>query len=386
MAERLFKIATEIAEEATKNDRKGNYKQACQQYLQAAEILYKCIHLTRNPQLREVYFERAQKYVNRCKQIKAALASPRQPPSFPPVEGKESKGEGGELAEAIAETIIVEKPSVKWSDVADLEAAKRALREAIILPMLRPDIFKGARRPWKGILLFGPPGCGKTLLAKAVASEVNAHFFNVSAATLVSKWLGESEKLVRELFRAARSKQPAIIFIDEIDSIATTRDREEVGGERRLKTQFMQEVDGVTSSDKDRIVVLGATNVPWELDPAVRRRFEKRIYLGLPEFEARREILRIHTRGVELSGDVDFDELARLTEGFSGADIAILCREALMAPIRELDEAGMLTRSDIKIRPVTRDDFLEALRVVKPSVSPSELTKFKEWAEEFAVD
>ncbi|MBS7247407.1 MAG: AAA family ATPase [Candidatus Jordarchaeales archaeon] len=386
MAERLFKIATEIAEEATKNDRKGNYKQACQQYLQAAEILYKCIQLTRNPQLREVYFERAQKYVNRCKQIKTTLAKPHQPSLSVETREKGEKGDGGELAEAIAETILVEKPSVKWDDVANLEAAKKALREAIILPMLRPDFFRGARKPWKGILLFGPPGCGKTLLAKAVASEVNAHFFNVSAATLVSKWLGESEKLVRELFRTARSKQPAIIFIDEIDSIATTRDREEVGGERRLKTQFMQEIDGVTSSDKDRIVVLGATNVPWELDPAVRRRFEKRIYLGLPEFEARREIFRIHTKGVDLSSDVNFDELAKLTEGFSGADIAILCREALMAPIRELDEAGLLTKSDVKIRPVTRDDFLEALRVVKPSVSPSELTKFKEWAKEFAID
>jgi len=387
MAERLFRIATEIAEEATKNDRRGNYKQAYQQYLQAAEILYKCIQLTKNPQLREVYFERAQKYINRCKQIKAALAKPHV--SSSPVDGREGKGgkeESGELADAIAETILVEKPSVKWDDVANLEAAKRALREAIILPMLRPDIFKGARKPWKGILLFGPPGCGKTLLAKAVASEVNAYFFNVSAATLVSKWLGESEKLVRELFRAARSKQPAIIFIDEVDSIATTRDREEVGGERRLKTQFMQEIDGVTSSDRDRIVVLGATNVPWELDPAVRRRFEKRIYIGLPEFDARREVFRIHTKGVELSNDVNFDELAKLTEGFSGADIAILCREALMAPVRELDETGMLTKSDVKIRPVTRDDFLEALRVVKPSVSPSELTKFKEWAKEFAVD
>lgn len=389
MAERLFKIATEIAEEATKNDRRGNYKQAYQQYLQAAEILYKCIQLTKNPQLKEVYFERAHKYINRCKQIKAALSRPHQVVQHS-AEGKEVSREvksgDSELAEAIAETILVEKPSVKWSDVADLEAAKKALREAIILPMLRPDLFKGARKPWKGILLFGPPGCGKTLLAKAVASEVNAHFFNVSAATLVSKWLGESEKLVRELFRAARSKQPSIIFIDEIDSIATTRDRDEVGGERRLKTQLMQEIDGVTSSDKDRVVVLGATNVPWELDPAIRRRFEKRIYLGLPEFEARREIFKIHTRGVELSDDVDFDELAKLTEGFSGADIAILCREALMAPIRELDEAGMLTRNDIKVRPVTREDFLKALKTVKPSVSPSEITRFKEWAKEFAVD
>ncbi len=388
MVEKLFRIATEIAVEATKNDRRGNYKQAYQQYLQAAEILYKCIQLTKNPQLREIYFERAKKYVNRCKQIKAAIDTPRQASShIPPIGRKEaSRDEGGELAEAIADTIIIEKPSVKWNDVADLETAKRALREAIILPMLRPDIFKGARRPWKGILLFGPPGCGKTLLAKAVASEVNAHFFNVSAATLVSKWLGESEKLVRELFRVARNKQPAVIFIDEIDSIATTRDHDEVGGERRLKTQFMQEMDGVKSSDKDRVVVLGATNVPWELDPAVRRRFEKRIYIGLPEFEARRDIFKIHTRDVELAEDVDFDELAKLTEGYSGADIAILCREALMAPIRELDEAGMLAKSDAKIRPVTRDDFVNALRVVKPSVSPSEIVKFKEWAKEFAVD
>jgi len=388
MAEKLFRIAIEIATEATKNDRRGNYRQAYQQYLQAAEILYKCIQLTKNPQLKETYFERARKYVNRCKQIKAALAKPQRSRLTPRVSESKMAGsvEGGELADAIADTVVIEKPNVKWSDVANLDAAKKALREAIILPMLRPDLFKGARRPWKGILLFGPPGCGKTLLAKAVASEVNAAFFNVSAATLVSKWLGESEKLVRELFKAARNNQPAIVFIDEVDSIATARDRDEVGGERRLKTQFMQEMDGVKSSDKDRVVVLGATNIPWELDPAVRRRFEKRIYVGLPELGARREIFKIHTRGVELAEDVDFDELAKLTEGYSGADIAVLCREALMMPIRELDEAGMLTKNDVKIRPVMRDDFLKAMKIVKPSVSPSEITRFKEWAEEFAVD
>jgi len=390
MAEKLFKYATQIAQEAINHDNRENNKQAYEQYLRAADILLKCMRFTDNPELRQIYYERAQKYVKRCKQIKAAAFSPRGssiPTLRTGVTTRETgEGEDEELSRAISDTIIAEKPDVKWSDVANLNTAKQALREAIILPMMRPDLFKGARRPWRGILLFGPPGCGKTLIAKAVASEVKATFFNVSAATLVSKWLGESEKLVRELFNAARAKQPSIIFIDEVDSVATKRDGDEVGGERRLKTQLMQEMEGVTSSKNDQIIVLGATNVPWELDPALRRRFEKRIYITMPEEAAREEIFKIHTRGVELAKDVDFKELAKLTEGYVGSDIAMICREALMMPIRELDAAGVLNDKNVKVRPVNRQDFLEALRGVKPVVSPSELIKFKEWADEFAVE
>lgn len=388
MAEKLFKYATQIAQEAIDLDNRGNYKQAYEQYLRAADILLRCIQFTDNPELRQIYYERAQKYVKRCKQIKKGIASPTATTHMK--TGLTMRGEGedeeAELSNAISSTIIAEKPDIKWSDVANLNTAKQALREAIILPMMRPDLFEGARKPWKGILLFGPPGCGKTLIAKAVASEVKATFFNVSAASIVSKWLGESEKLIKELFTAARAKQPAIVFIDEVDSVATKREGDEVGGERRLKTQLMQEMDGVTSSSKDRVIVLGATNVPWELDPALRRRFEKRIYISMPEEAARKEIFKIHTRGVELEKDVDFDELARLTEGYVGSDIAMICREALMMPIRELDAADALNDKNVKVRPVNRQDFLEALRGVKPVVSPSELIKFRQWADEFAVE
>lgn len=389
MAEKLFKYATQIAQEAIDHDNRGNYKHAYEQYLRAADILLRCMQFTDNPELRQIYYERAQKYVKRCKQIKKAVVSPRATYSSirTGITTRETgEDEEAELSRAISDTIIAEKPDVKWSDVANLETAKQALREAIILPMMRPDLFEGARKPWRGILLFGPPGCGKTLIAKAVASEVKATFFNVSAATLVSKWLGESEKLVRELFVAARAKQPAIVFIDEVDSIATRREGDEVGGERRLKTQLMQEMEGVTSDRGDQIIVLGATNVPWELDPALRRRFERRVYINMPEEEAREEIFKIHTRGVELGKDVDFKELAKLSEGYVGSDIAMVCREALMMPIRELDAAGALSDKNVKVRPVNRQDFLEALRGVKPVVSPSELVKFKDWAEEFAVE
>ncbi|MEM3587382.1 MAG: ATP-binding protein [Candidatus Jordarchaeaceae archaeon] len=387
MAEKLFKYATQIAQDAIDLDNRGNYKQAYEQYLRAADILLRCIQFTDNPELRQIYYERAQKYVKRCKQIKKSMASLHTVSSMrTSLTMKEDGEDEEELSKAISSTIIAEKPNIKWSDVANLNTAKQALREAIILPMMRPDLFEGARKPWKGILLFGPPGCGKTLIAKAVASEVKATFFNVSAASIVSKWLGESEKLIKELFNAARAKQPSIVFIDEVDSVATKREGDEVGGERRLKTQLMQEMDGLTSSSKDRIIVLGATNVPWELDPALRRRFEKRIYIGMPEEEARKEIFKIHTRGVELEEDVDFDELAKLTEGYVGSDIAMICREALMMPIRELDAADALNDKNVKVRPVNRQDFLEALRGVKPVVSPAELVRFKQWAEEFAVE
>jgi len=209
--------------------------------------------------------------------------------------------EDKELQDDIESMIIKEKPDVKWEDVANLDEAKQALRESVILPMLRPDLFTGARRPWKGVLLFGPPGCGKTLIAKAVANEAGCTFFNADAASIVSKWLGESERLVKNLFGSARKEQPAIVFMDEVDALTGERGSDQVGGERRLKTQFLIEMDGMKSRKGDHIVVLGATNRPWDLDAAFRRRFERRIMVPMPEFEARVRIFEIHTKGIDLA-------------------------------------------------------------------------------------
>ena len=202
----------------------------------------------------------------------------------------------------------------------------------------------------------------------------------------MSKWLGESEKLIKELFKLAKEEQPSIVFVDEVDAIATQRgSRDEIGGERRIKTQLLIEMEGIKGKAQERIIVLGATNRPWEIDPAFRRRFEKRVYVTLPDESARKRVFEIHTDGIPLEADVSFDELAKITEGFTGSDIALLCRDAIMIPIRELDSTGALA-TDGEPRPVRRSDFIDSLAKMKPVVSPDELRKFEEWHEQFGAE
>ena len=376
----MLQQASNYAKKALQYDQARRYKEAINNYLNAATVLQKLISLEESKEMRNLYYRKAREYLARATELKEIA---KKPISVDKTESDESEDE---IEAAIAETIVGEKPNITWDDVAGLVVAKSALREAIILPMLRPDLFTGARKPWKGIMLFGPPGCGKTLIAKAVATEVDATFFNVSAAAIISKWLGESEKLVKELFEVARVKMPSLVFIDEVDSIATERSAGEHDALRRVKTQLMQAMDGVTSKAEDRIVVLGATNIPWEIDAAFRRRFEKRIYVPLPDLEARQAIFKIHTKGVEHAPEVNFEELAMLSEGYSGADIALICREAIMMPVRELDAAGALSDTSVQVRHVTKGDFTLAMEKIRPSVSSSELLRFDEWFAEFGAD
>ncbi len=384
LKEKYFQVASAKAKEALDLEEAEDFKTAKAKYIEAAEILMEFLKLNKNMTIQKLCEDRIESYIKRAKHLSEAIGddSVEIGEDGKPKRKVKSKEEG-KLAEAIADTIVSEKPNVKWDDVANLEVAKQALREAIILPMKRPDLFKGARKPWKGVLLFGPPGCGKTMIAKAVANEVDATFYNADSGSLVSKWLGESERLIKQLFISARENSPSLIFMDEVDSLTTTRggSGSEGGGERRIKTQLLQEIDGVASGDA-RLVVLGATNTPWEIDAAMRRRFEKRIYVGLPEIEARIALFKIHTKGVELDSDVNFNELAELTEGYSGSDISMVCRESIMNPVRELDVSGKIEEIE-KTRAVVKSDFLESLEIIKPSVSSNELTKYEDWANEF---
>jgi len=387
LSERMFMQAKKIAEEAVKLDNGGNYKAALPLYLQAAEILAKMVRFTDNSTLRVKYSEAAKTYVTRAQTIKTLAA--KAPPlgkTDKPSSGGGDEAEDQERKQDILETILTEKPNVKWEDVADLKDAKQALREAIIIPMLRPELFQSkTRRAWRGILLFGPPGCGKTMIAKAVATECEATFLSIDAASIMSKWLGESERLVKELFVVARENQPAIVFIDEVDSIASVRSGEEIGGERRVKTQFLKEMDGVSTKIDEKILTLGATNRPWDIDEAFRRRFEKRIYLPMPNIDARKELFKIYVKEIETDKDYESDKLVGATEGYTGSDIALICREAAMQPIRELDSTGKITDPSVKVRPVSMEDFFAAIKRVRPVVSPNELNRFKEWNDEFGA-
>ncbi|VVA25030.1 PREDICTED: spastin [Prunus dulcis] len=292
-------------------------------------------------------------------------------------------GYDAKLVEMINSAIVDRSPSVKWEDVAGLEKVKKTLMEMVILPTKRRDLFTGLRRPARGLLLFGPPGNGKTMLAKAVASESEATFFNVSASSLTSKWVGEAEKLVRTLFLVAISRQPSVIFMDEIDSIMSTRLANENDASRRLKSEFLIQFDGVTSNPNDLVIVIGATNKPQELDDAVLRRLVKRVYIPLPDLTARRLLLRHKLKGQAFSlPSGDLERLARETEGYSGSDLQALCEEAAMMPIRELGE-NILTIKANQVRPLRYEDFQKAMTVIRPSLSKSKWEELERWNEDF---
>ncbi|KAG9344266.1 hypothetical protein JZ751_010935 [Albula glossodonta] len=274
--------------------------------------------------------------------------------------------------------------TVRFEDVAGQELAKQALQEIVILPALRPELFTGLRAPARGLLLFGPPGNGKTMLAKAVAIESNATFFNISAASLTSKYVGEGEKLVRALFSVARELQPSIIFIDEVDSLLCERREGEHDASRRLKTEFLIEFDGVQSGADERVLVMGATNRPQELDEAVLRRFAKRVYVGLPSEETRFNLLKnlLGKHGNPLNHQ-ELAHLAKLTEGYSGSDLTSLAKDAALGPIRELKPEQVKNMAANEVRNIRISDFVESLKKIKRSVSPQTLELYVRWNQEY---
>ncbi|KAJ2661529.1 Fidgetin-like protein 1 [Coemansia sp. RSA 1199] len=276
------------------------------------------------------------------------------------------------MIEMIESDILTTTQTVTWDDIAGLAQAKRAVHMAVIYPLLKPELFQGIRSPPKGLLLFGPPGTGKTLIGKCIASQAGATFFNISASSLTSKWIGEGEKMVRALFAVARVRQPTVIFIDEIDSLLTQRTDGEQEATRRIKTEFLVQLDGCGTSSDDRIILLGATNRPQELDEAARRRFPKRLYVPLPDRVGRRSIVcNLLRKQVHDLSDDQLDAICDSTEGFSGADMDTLSREAAFGPIRCISDIATASVEDV--RPICFADFEYALTQVRPSVSPKDL-------------
>jgi len=270
--------------------------------------------------------------------------------------------------------VYIEIPEVRWTDIGDLEEVKQELRETVEWPLKYPKAFKRLNiKPPRGILLFGPPGCGKTLLAKAVATESEANFISIRGPEVLSKWVGESERAIRELFRKARQAAPCIIFIDELDSIAPMRGLG-IGDSHvteRVVSQLLTELDGIQRLEN--VVVIAATNRPDIIDPALLRpgRFDKLVYVPPPDKKARLEILKIHTKDMPLSGDVDLEELAAKTEGYSGADLEAVVREAALYALRE----------DINAAKVCKRHFEMALRKIKPSITDDMIKFYMSWLE-----
>ncbi|MEM0379882.1 MAG: CDC48 family AAA ATPase [Desulfurococcaceae archaeon] len=267
--------------------------------------------------------------------------------------------------------IHIEVPEIKWIDIGGLEEVKQELRQVVEWPLKYPEVFKKMGiKPPSGILLFGPPGCGKTLLAKAVATESGANFITIRGPEILSKWVGESEKAIREVFRKARQYAPCVVFFDEIDSIASIRGfGYDSGVSERVVSQLLTEMDGIQRLEN--VVVIAATNRPDIVDPALLRpgRFDKLIYIPPPDQNARLEILKIHTRTLPLSENVDLYELASRTEGYSGADLEALVREAVMIALRE----------DINTSIVDIKHFNKAFEYIKPSITQDMINYYLNW-------
>ncbi len=367
-----------FVQNAIKADNEGNYKEAFNLYIQSCEWFKLCIKYEKNPAAAEKLRDKVMEYVKRAEQLKNQEKTPT-------VE--------------TFQTLSI-KPNVSWDSVIGLETAKNILEEIIFLPTERPELFTDIK-PWKGVLLYGPPGTGKSYLAKAVATRSNRTFFAISSADLKSKYVGESENLVRNLFHQARETRPSIIFIDEIDSLCGSRDQD--GNNQGLKTEFLVQMDGV-GNDQTDVLVIGATNVPWTLDHAIRSRFAKRIYIPLPTREDRIKMF--------LQARIESSTLVSLTDNYSGRDIANLIEEIKLQPIRSVSNATHFKRldthtvvpceqddaeavkmtwkevdkKDLIVKPqISEEDCVKAVLQIRSSVSLDDIKKQEEWTKEFGI-
>ena len=385
----LEKAATSYAIEAVRLDKQGSKGMAITMYQKAIETLLKLVQLYPDYGLNKVYIQRAMSYQERIRAVQGVGGSfePQEgegkPPSEESVNGNAPQAE--QKKASFEELVLKEKLNVKWDEVVGLEPAKKAIKEAIVYPVQRPDLFPLG---WpRGILLFGPPGCGKTLLAAAVATEIDAAFFSVDAASIMSKWLGEAEQNVAKLFVSVRKTagdgRPAIVFIDELDSLIGKHSNE-VGGEVRMRNQFLKEMDGVI--DKGRNLhgyVIGATNKPWDLDWAFIRRFQKRILVPLPDYNARLHMFKLYTSHLTLGPDMDLYQLSRMSEGFSGSDIRDVAQSAHLKVVGEFFESGKAKDKQAQPRQISMEDFRGILEARKPSVSVDMVASYNKWFDAF---
>ncbi|KAI9724581.1 MAG: Vacuolar protein sorting-associated protein 4 [Chrysothrix sp. TS-e1954] len=453
--------------EAVANDTAGEYKKAYDQYYQALELFMLTLKYEKNARQKATIHAKTKEYMLRAESLKKYLdeeeTSKRKPSALGSngkastngtSNGKPSGGDDDELDAdskklrgALSGAVLSEKPNIKWEDVAGLDQAKEALKEAVILPIKFPHLFTGKRQPWKGILLYGPPGTGKSYLAKAVATEANSTFFSVSSSDLVSKWMGESERLVKQLFAMARENKPSIVFIDEIDALCGPRGEGESEASRRIKTELLVQMDGV-GKDSKGILILGATNIPWQLDGAIRRRFQRRVHISLPDLAARIRMFEIAIGSTPCDlRSPDYRRLAELSDGYSGSDISIAVQDALMQPVRKIQlsthykpviievdidengnahsnsaedpssppdgatpsprkrqkvekltpcspgDAGAIEMSWTQVDsekllepPLQVKDFVKAIKASRPTVSGSDLERNNEWTREFGSE
>ena len=388
----LEKSASQYATNAIKYDSQGARGMAITHYQKASESLYKLMRLYPDSKLNKIYAVRMKSYQDRIKALQTTQFTDAEPVVDPTAsQGEQKTSLANHIKNNFDDMIMKEKPDVRWIDVIGIDDAKNALRESIVYPTKRPDLFPIG---WpRGILLYGPPGCGKTVLAAATANELDGYFINVDGSSMMSKWLGEAEKNVSRLFKMARSYaeregKPVILFIDELDSLLGQRTNE-IGGEVRSRNQFLTEIDGINGKGKDiKLYVIGATNKPWSLDLPFLRRFQKRIYVSLPTLEAREKLFVLYTNKLKLDDRVRSHTLASIFDGYSASDIKDICQAVQLKVVNE-----MFSLTDYKEpiegekssqpRNISMKDFRESLTRRKPSVSMDMIKAYYKWSEQY---
>ena len=387
----LEKNASQYATAAIKYDSQGARGMAVTHYQKAIDSLLKLMHLYPDSKLNKIYTERMKSYKTRIEVLQAngIGIEPTVDPTASPQEQKASLAKNTQ--NNFDDMVMREKPEVKWRDVVGIDDAKNALRESIVYPTKRGDLFPLG---WpRGILLYGPPGCGKTILAAATANELDGYFINVDGSSMMSKWLGEAEKNVSRLFKMAhsyaeREGKPVILFIDELDSLLGERTNE-IGGEVRSRNQFLTEMDGINSKGKDtKLYVIGATNKPWSLDHPFLRRFQKRIYVSLPSVEAREKLFFLYTNQLKLDSRVRLHTLASIFDGYSASDIKDICQAVQLKVVNEMFQSSQYKEpidgeAPSKPADIGMKDFRETMTRRKPSVSMDMIRAYYKWSEQF---
>lgn len=389
-----IKRAVGIIQEAIDNDTNGNYEVALELYTKGLSWFEMAVKYEKNNHRKVAIEAKMREYMNRAEVL------------------SESMMETNATATSTDQIVTVTDTDVKWSDVAGLETAKIVLKEAIILPKRFPDAFIGKRKAWGAILFYGPPGTGKTFLAKAVATESGSTFFSVTSADLVSKFIGESAQKVKKLFEMAREHKPSIVFVDEIEALCGARGgSNESESAKQVMQEFLTQMDGVGKSQRD-IVVIGATNLPWDLDSAILRRFQKRIYIPLPDAQTRATIFRLSIGSEAMISSENIRRLSLITEGYSGADVKTIVAEALMYPLRTVQTSAFFRKDDatgrmtpcsdratgaiemswedieynnLLVPDVTIRNFIQACSSTKSSIIPGSLPQYDEWTQEMGV-